>query len=251
MISEKTYRPSAPLNQFVDFIWIGQAPELNIESNHYAALFTELIFNYGNTFIVDGQNVESFKNKYVHQIISGLKTEPFQTKISGIYNSAGLILKPFCFGFLLDKLGTTDFEYLSEIVYEFLFESNTPNFKKLESELENIFCKIQLDKDLMKYEQFISTKDLNNGVMQSFNQSIEISQKNFIKKFKKHYKITPNQYFKLKKVNETIQLIENNKAYNLTEIGLQSGFYDQSHFIKIFKGFCGYSPKEHLKKIQR
>lgn len=251
MISEKTYRPKAPLNQFVDFIWIGQAPELNIESNHYAALFTELIFNYGNIFQVEGQNVESFKNKYVHQIISGLKTKPFQTKISGVYNSAGLILKPFCFGFLLDKLGTKDFENLSEIVYEFLFECKTPNFKKLESNLENIFCKLQLDLDLIKYEQFISKNDLNNGVMQTFNQSIEVSQKNFIQKFKKHYKITPNQYFKLNKINKTIQLIENNKSCNLTEIGLQSGFYDQSHFIKNFKDFCGYSPKEHLKNNQR
>ncbi|CAM1361067.1 conserved hypothetical protein [Tenacibaculum litoreum] len=251
MISEKKHRPNAPLNQFVDFIWIGQAPELNIESNHYAPLFTELIFNYGDIFQVEGQNIESFKSKFVHQIISGLKTEPFKTKVSGTYNCVGFILKPFCYSYLIDKLGTQDFEHLSEIIYESLFDCKTPNFIKLESHLVNLFSKHQMNSNLIKYEEYISKKNIHNGVIKDFNLSIDISQKTFTQKFKEHYKITPNQYFKLKKINKAIQLIQNNKTYNLTQVGLSSGFYDQSHFIKTFKKFCGYSPKKYLKSNQR
>ena len=108
-----------------------------------------------------------------------------------------------------------------------------------------------MDLELVKYEQFISKRSMYNGIMNDFNLSVEISKKSFIQKFKRHYKIAPNQYLKLKKVNEAIRLIENNRSHSLTEIGLSSGFYDQSHFIKTFKKFCGYSPKDHLKNIQR
>lgn len=87
MITEKIFRPNSPLDQFVDLIWIGKASNMELESSHHAALFPELILNYGDRFKVDGQNIENIINKNDYQIISGLKTEPFETKISGIYGS--------------------------------------------------------------------------------------------------------------------------------------------------------------------
>ncbi|MCG8329668.1 MAG: hypothetical protein MI974_18375, partial [Chitinophagales bacterium] len=92
---ETVHIPEFPLNQFVHWIWIGKKQGVDLESMHHAALFTELIFNYGDQFQVSGQNIENYTNKESHYIISGLKTEPFQTKVFGSYNNIGLILKPF------------------------------------------------------------------------------------------------------------------------------------------------------------
>jgi AraC-like DNA-binding protein len=36
------------------------------------------------------------------------------------------------------------------------------------------------------------------------------------------------------------------KHLPLTHIGLEAGYYDQSHFIKDFKEFSGTSPKKFL-----
>ncbi|CAM1345253.1 helix-turn-helix domain-containing protein [Tenacibaculum amylolyticum] len=247
MISTKTYIPTSSLYQFVDLIWVGQASDLHIESSHYAPLFTELIFNYGDTFEVEGENVKNFNTNSVNQVISGLKTTPFHTKVSGNYKCVGLLLKPFCFGILLNNLGTQAFEQISEIIYEIIFDRVIPNFEKLELSLLAIFSKHQIDSDLIKFENFTSSMNIQNSAMRDFNSSISITQKSFIQKFKRHYLLTPNEYFQLKKVNQSIQLIENNTSTKLTEIALHSGFYDQSHFIRTFKKFCGYSPKKHIK----
>jgi len=40
-----------------------------------------------------------------------------------------------------------------------------------------------------------------------------------------------------------MQLLQNSHTENLIHVGLDAGFYDQSHFIKVFKKFCGETPK--------
>lgn len=248
MIIEKTYRPSFPLNQYIDLIWIGKAPELEISSSHHPAMFTELIFNYGDTFNVEGQNVENLVSNTDHQILSGLKTEPFQTEVSGTYGNVGLILKPFCYGMLFNKFGSKAMEYISEILFEQLFVPTNPDINKIEQHLLKIFEVSPIDSDLEKFEKYISINLLEKGSLTDFNMSISISQKSFIQKFKKHFLLTPSEYIKLKQVNYAIQLLQSNNSKKLIDIGLDSGFYDQSHFIKVFKKFCGVTPKQFIKK---
>ncbi|WP_222931553.1 helix-turn-helix domain-containing protein [Xanthovirga aplysinae] len=215
--------------------------------SHHAALFTELIFNYGDDFRVYGQHIDNFINKNDHQILSGLKTAPFQTKISGIYGSVGLILKPFCYGLLIDNFGTRTMDRMSEILYEHLFVRDCPDFEGVEKHVLKLFSKFGVDVDLAKFENYVSSNLLERGALQKFNQSISISRKSFIQKFKKYYLLTPGDYIKLRKVNTAIQLLQNKKSVKLIDVGLDAGFYDQSHFIKIFKKFCGCTPKEFEK----
>ncbi|MCT4591454.1 MAG: AraC family transcriptional regulator [Carboxylicivirga sp.] len=248
MIIEKTYHPGFPLNQYVDMIWVGKAPELEISSSHHAALFTELIFNYGDTFDVEGQNVKNLVSNSGHKILSGLKTQPFQTKVLGAYGNVGLILKPFCYGMLFNKFGSKAMEQISELLYEQLFVPEEPYMSKIEQHLLKLFEVAPLDNDLAKFEAYISQNILEKGSLQDFNMSISISQKSFIQKFKKHFHLTPGEYVKLKQVNYAIQLLQNKSSEKLIDIGLDAGFYDQSHFIRVFKKFCGVTPKQFLSR---
>jgi AraC-like DNA-binding protein len=248
VIIEKTYHPGFPLNQYVDMIWVGKAPELEISSSHHAALFTELIFNYGDTFDVEGQNVKNLVSNSGHKILSGLKTQPFQTKVLGAYGNVGLILKPFCYGMLFNKFGSKAMEQISELLYEQLFVPEEPYMSKIEQHLLKLFEVAPLDNDLAKFEAYISQNILEKGSLQDFNMSISISQKSFIQKFKKHFHLTPGEYVKLKQVNYAIQLLQNKSSEKLIDIGLDAGFYDQSHFIRVFKKFCGVTPKQFLSR---
>jgi AraC-like DNA-binding protein len=248
MIIEKTFRPNFPLNKFVDLIWVGKAPEYDRSSSHHASLFTELIFNYGDNFKVEGQNVENLVSNTDHKILSGLKTQPFQTTVSGVYGNVGLILKPFCYGMIYKQFGTKSMEQISEILFEYLFLPQIPNFVKVEEALLKIFETNVLDSELLKFENYLSSNFLEKVSLQDFNMSISISQKSFIQKFKKHFQITPKEYLKLKQVNYAIQLLQNNNAEKLINVGLDSGFYDQSHFIRVFKKFCGVTPKQFVKE---
>lgn len=229
-------------------IWVGKAPELEISSSHHAALFTELIFNYGDTFDVEGQNVKNLVSNSGHKILSGLKTQPFQTKVLGAYGNVGLILKPFCYGMLFNKFGSKAMEQISELLYEQLFVPEEPYMSKIEQHLLKLFEVAPLDNDLAKFEAYISQNILEKGSLQDFNMSISISQKSFIQKFKKHFHLTPGEYVKLKQVNYAIQLLQNKSSEKLIDIGLDAGFYDQSHFIRVFKKFCGVTPKQFLSR---
>ena len=217
-----TYSPGTPLNQFIDLIWIGDGTDLKMSSFHHAALFTELIFNYDGYFRVKGQNVENFGSTNGTQIISGLKSTPFHTSTSGTYNNVGILMKPHGYGMLIERFGTKEIEDLSEIIHENLMVTSAPNYAVVESYLTKLFGRGSIDPDIIKFEKQSSFELLGSGF----------------------HHLTPNKYLLLKQVNYASRLIQSNPNSSLTEIGLEAGFYDQSHFIRSFKTHYGYTPKQ-------
>ena len=248
MFIKNVYHPDFPLNQFIDAIWVGKASAFEVESAHHAALFTELIFNYGDQFQVEGQNIEYLGRRGSQQIISGLKTAPFQTKVSGYYGNVGLLLKPFCYGTLQRQLDTKVMDMLSNILFEYVFAPEFPKFEFAEAPLLQLFAETQIDRDLLRFEKHISAALLQKGALKKFNLSLTVTQKSFIQKFKKHYILTPSQYVKLRQINHAIEHLQFSNTNTLTQIGLDAGFYDQSHFIRVFKKFCGTAPKKFIRK---
>ncbi|CAL2106518.1 AraC-like DNA-binding protein [Tenacibaculum sp. 190524A02b] len=247
MNNTKTYCPNYPLNQFINAIWVSQSDNYEIQTIHYAPLFTELIFNYGDSFSVNGQNVEEFNFQNNHQILSGLKTKPFHTQVSGKHLNVGLILKPFCYGLIAKQINSSIIGNLSEILFEQFFIKTKPDFKKIEVELFKLFQNSHLENDLIKFETYLNKKIVEPKRMKDFNKLISISQKSFIQKFKNTFHIAPNEYVRLKQVNHAIIKLKTNKYKNLTNLGLDCGFYDQSHFIRTFKKYSGLTPKQFMK----
>ena len=64
------------------------------------------------------------------------------------------------------------------------------------------------------------------------------------KMFPKHFHCTFGEYSRKLKIEKAVALIKHSDR-SLTEIGLECGFFDQSHFIKTFKDITGFTPKEY------
>ena len=64
------------------------------------------------------------------------------------------------------------------------------------------------------------------------------------KSFPKHFHCTLGEYSRKIKIDKAVSLI-NHSNRSLTEIALECGFFDQSHFIKTFKDITGFTPKEY------
>ena len=62
--------------------------------------------------------------------------------------------------------------------------------------------------------------------------------------FKKYIGLTPKYYARIIKFNYIFELIKAGKT-SWSEIVYQSGYYDQSHFIKNFKAFTGEDPSAY------
>ncbi|GJM60890.1 AraC family transcriptional regulator [Persicobacter diffluens] len=238
------FHPPESLQEYIDILWLGKSADLSITSVHYAPEFTELIFNYGDRFEIKGENVAQKRSRESCTIcISGLKKQPFITTTEGRYCSAGLLLKPYCFRFLQELLKAPILEKVERCIFRDLINTQRPDASKVFTLLEAFFSQIKLDPILQIFEQQISATFLERGALKRFSQRQQLSSKSFIQKFKKHYFITPAQYVKLRQINYARSLIHQRPDLSLGQIGLEAGFYDQPHFVRVFQQYMGSSPK--------
>jgi len=69
----------------------------------------------------------------------------------------------------------------------------------------------------------------------------------FIRAFKKQHGLTPVSYQLLKRINHAKRLI--GEGMSVTEVALEVGFYDQSHFTHYFKKYIGVAPLLYRKGL--
>lgn len=80
--------------------------------------------------------------------------------------------------------------------------------------------------------------------IKSLIKELSVSRDVFEKRFRAKVGVTPKQYAKIIRFRNLLQKADFRDS--LTEIGLDSGYYDQSHFIRDFKSFTGKLPSEFL-----
>ncbi|MBK7705427.1 MAG: helix-turn-helix transcriptional regulator [Acidobacteria bacterium] len=95
-------------------------------------------------------------------------------------------------------------------------------------------------------ETIVATPDAVS--MGELTQKIGFSQKHFISMFTKQVGITPKRYLKIMRFQKTIELIENQRVVDWSDIAHGAGFFDQSHFIHDFKTFSGFTPDDYARR---
>jgi AraC-like DNA-binding protein len=116
-----------------------------------------------------------------------------------------------------------------EIVEQFLVKRFTSipeyNYKLVKTAVDNI----------KQHKGQISASELA--------QKLSVTKKTLERKFSEYIGFTPKRFASLIRF-QNILLDINNKA-SLTECSFNHGYFDQSHFIKDFKMFSGYTPREY------
>ena len=84
--------------------------------------------------------------------------------------------------------------------------------------------------------------------IQQLGEEIGYSQKHFIDLFKQQVGVTPKGYLRIMRFQKAICAIESNKSISWKRIALESGYYDQAHFIHDFKHFSGFTPSEYIQR---
>lgn len=73
-----------------------------------------------------------------------------------------------------------------------------------------------------------------------------LSKYHFLRLFKKNMGLTPHHYIVTQRIHKAKELVLSGES--LSQVSLNVGFSDQSHFIRNFRKIYGYSPKELLNK---
>jgi hypothetical protein len=72
------------------------------------------------------------------------------------------------------------------------------------------------------------------------------TQKHLIDQFKKYIGLTPKSYQRVLRFNEILEQIQQQSQISWAQVAYQCGYTDQSHFIKEFKYFSGFNPKDFI-----
>jgi AraC-like DNA-binding protein len=84
--------------------------------------------------------------------------------------------------------------------------------------------------------------------LHQLSDEIGYSQKHFIDLFRQQVGVTPKQYIKIMRFQKAICAIERERFISWNRISLESGYYDQAHFIHDFKHFSRFTPNEYMKR---
>lgn len=84
-----------------------------------------------------------------------------------------------------------------------------------------------------------------------YNKIIEeysATQKHLIEQFKNYVGLKPKEYQRILRFNDILVRIQEKDQITWTDIAYSCGYSDQSHFIKEFKHFSGFNPREFIKE---
>ena len=82
--------------------------------------------------------------------------------------------------------------------------------------------------------------------LQDLIDDYPFSAQYLIRQFKKYVGLSPKYLLRIFRFNQMLNKINRQEKLIWTDVAYQNGFADQSHFIKEFRHFSGFNPKEFI-----
>ncbi|WP_199617669.1 AraC family transcriptional regulator [Paenibacillus alkalitolerans] len=101
----------------------------------------------------------------------------------------------------------------------------------------------QAKQSLIRVKDYLHEHYLERVTLEQFEKVSGISRFHLLHSFKKEHNIPPHAYQNLLRINFAKK--ELRKRRPIAEIAAEAGFYDQSHFTKLFKGYVGVTPHKY------
>lgn len=219
----------------------------------------QLMFHYKDPFIVYKSPKEILQQP--RSIVSGLTDSYFDVSTNG---DTGVVFISFypegaCnfFDFPLSEIGNQSID-LKDVFYstcreleEKLFE--TVNFGQritlIERFLQKNYKPIPVYDKLLIEKSIEQIKHFNgNTTVSELSEILAVTTKSLERKCSKYLGKPTKQVIQLFRFQSILQDFSKDKNASITDRAYRNGYFDQSHFIKDFKKYCGYTPGEFLEK---
>ena len=191
----------------------------------------------------------------------GQKTCGVQFAVHRPQRITGIRFKPFAFAHLFsippnqinDKtlpikelfvLSREDWGIIHQIIEEKDFEQKVSLCEKLT--LRILKDDLQIDQLFRAQLNYILERKGSIAVRDLFS-TFGISKVTLRKHFLQKMGLSPKVVSRIWRLNHFLELQKQSNA-NLTCLALESGYYDQAHFIREFKSFFQYSPRQFFKQ---
>lgn len=251
-----TIPPPASLTGFVRMFWVYEI-ERGDEPYVYRSMAdgcAEMIFHYHNTFeeVTDAGIV-----KQGHAMLQAQSQTYRRFVTRGSFGIFGAYLYPFALPHLFRLSASEASNHMPDLhtllgvegrILEEQMMMATCNRSRaailsafLESKLKNI----PLSPAVYAIRQVIHARELMpvSDIASHFN----LSTRQLERKFNELAGFSPKTYMRIIRFHAALNQYDHNANRSLTDIALDCGYYDQSHFIRDFKSFSGYHPGIYFK----
>lgn len=243
MMLTTLYKPTSALEEFVDCFYYNKSDNYEYHGRCNPTINQELFFNLGDQFEVQNQYGQINRQR---NWLSGMQSEPLMVKTTGKHITAGVIFKPWG---LYAAFGINPKELYNKTTNSAILHDFNDELKEGEISATHFFELVEhtliksLKKSKMTETMHNIVSDLEREDLAVLAEKLNRSKKSIIQSFNKMMGVSPNKFYTLKCVCETISIIQNNPTIKLTELAYKQGFYDQAHFIRVFKAYTGLTPK--------
>lgn len=131
-------------------------------------------------------------------------------------------------------LNSASTEEQVEALSSFLFSLKQHHEQRLDNNVQFALSKILLS------EGSIPLKELT--------QSLKLSERTIERKFKEHVGVSPKLFSRICQFQASLRQLKHSNYGKLSDIAFENNFADQSHFIRTFKEFAGFSPNQYIRQ---
>lgn len=215
--------------------------------------YPELIFHYGDPFRIKIAGTWQLQEQ---NLLAGQIRNHFHLENTGKSGMIGMKLMPSALSKLF-SLNMSSFKdkvvSLSSVDPELLrsFALLTPSLAGKDKFIESIQSLIsdqlgKVDNHETSYEVAVKKILESNGSIPvtQLCKSVNISERQLERQFLKHIGLSPKFYARIIRFSYIFELMQK-QDQSWSDLVYQSGFYDQSHFIKNFKEFTGEDPSAY------
>jgi AraC-like DNA-binding protein len=263
MVNYQEYKPKAALCRYIECMWIlnGQNDETNsIVESLVPGGRAELIFTKSD-ILWHGSNIKNEAERISSSFLLGQRNCVKYITCLNDYSSLGVRLRSGCLPVfsavqasscsnkitLLNKIFGAEIDQVTETLFE--AKNNGYAIQLIESWLEKNITEPNSDwRDLQEYLAKITTVE-NAGLstIKMLSKAYGWNDKKTERLFLKYLGFTPTQFIKIIRFRKSVEKLFAGYE-NLTDLAYESGYYDQSHFIKEFYRYAGNKPSDFLKR---
>ncbi|SMC40675.1 AraC family transcriptional regulator [Pedobacter africanus] len=109
-----------------------------------------------------------------------------------------------------------------------------------------LFGQLAYAKDDLHMTQCLSAAQSSGGLVPARQLAFDtgLSQRQLSRKFQEQVGLSPKEYLRVYRFIRSLDHLKRHPVLSLTEIACKSGYYDQAHFIRDYKDYTGYTPRQ-------
>lgn len=250
--------PDYPVNLFVDHYLIMKGNGARNRERLFPNNKAEIFFNLGDTVqgISNSNNPAPYLN---NSIISGVRSSFFDYISPANFFMAGMRFTLFGFNqifnipanhftnnhFAAEDIWGNEIQLLLQRLHE-VADCNNKLLHILNEWITHRLSHLSLS-DIKQWHNLEKKFELQEtSISEMLNRHVGYSHKHAIQLIKTNCGMPPKYIQKIIRFNEALQMISVSSFKNWCQVAYDTGYADQSHFIRNFKKFSGYTPAEYV-----